>query len=310
MPHSCISDDRLVLNARRSSSNLLRMDPTGTLFIRESFVKEIRRRKNKLRRAILEWLVKEDKLGLKKLKNPIRNAREFEFMSDPAKLTAFSAWLSIQLENDLLASASEILVSGVGFGGQTVVGPWTQKYIESAYKKGLINAYLEARRELSPNDPNFIDQTQEEFLRSAFLAPERLSKVQLLALRAFEQLRGFSSQMGGQLNTILAQGMIDGKSVIQIAREMFEKIDGLTEARALMIARTEIIHAHAEGTLDSFEELGIDKVSMRVEWSTAGDDRVCPQCATMEGKVFTIDRARGKIPLHPNCRCAWIPSSR
>lgn len=283
------------------------MDPTGTLFIRERFTKDIRRRVSKVRRAILNWLVKEDQLGLKKFKAPLHNVREFEFMTDAQKLAVFNAWLAVQIENELLGAGIGLFASGVGFGGSMGSGPWTQKYIESAYKKGLINAYLSSRRNLPATDPNFIDQTQEEFLRSAFLAPERISKVQLLASRSFEQLRGFSTLMAGQLSTILAQGMIDGKSVTQIAREMFEKIDNLTEARALLIARTEIIHAHAEGQLDSFADLGIEEVGLLAEWSTAGDDRVCPQCSALEGKVFTIAKARGKIPLHPNCRCTWIP---
>ena len=75
----------------------------------------------------------------------------------------------------------------------------------------------------------------------------------------------------------------------------------------MTLARTEVINAYTEGTLDSYERLGVEEVQGRAEWSTAGDDRVCPQCAGMEGAVFTIREARGLIPLHPNCRCAWLP---
>jgi len=28
----------------------------------------------------------------------------------------------------------------------------------------------------------------------------------------------------------------------------------------------------------------------------------------MEGEVFTVEEAHGMIPLHPNCRCTWIPA--
>ena len=46
------------------------------------------------------------------------------------------------------------------------------------------------------------------------------------------------------------------------------------------------------------------------EWSTAGDDRVCPLCGPLEGSVMTVKEARGLLPRHPNCRCAWIPADK
>jgi SPP1 gp7 family putative phage head morphogenesis protein len=53
--------------------------------------------------------------------------------------------------------------------------------------------------------------------------------------------------------------------------------------------------------------MGIKEVGVMVEWSTAGDDRVCEECESMEGKIMDIDDAHGMIPVHPNCRCAFIP---
>jgi hypothetical protein len=61
------------------------------------------------------------------------------------------------------------------------------------------------------------------------------------------------------------------------------------------------IHAHAEGQLDAFDRLGIKDLGIQAEWSTAGDERVCPLCQGYEGKIMPISEARGMIPLHPNC---------
>lgn len=44
-----------------------------------------------------------------------------------------------------------------------------------------------------------------------------------------------------------------------------------------------------------------------VGWATAGDDYVCPECEALEDQVFTLQTARGMLPLHPNCRCALYP---
>ena len=43
------------------------------------------------------------------------------------------------------------------------------------------------------------------------------------------------------------------------------------------------------------------------EWSTAGFN-TCPDCADLEGRIFTIKEIDGLIPLHPNCRCIAIPA--
>jgi hypothetical protein len=41
---------------------------------------------------------------------------------------------------------------------------------------------------------------------------------------------------------------------------------------------------------------------------TAEDDRVCKICLAAAEDTYTLDEARGLIPLHPRCRCAWVPS--
>ena len=74
-----------------------------------------------------------------------------------------------------------------------------------------------------------------------------------------------------------------------------------------MIARTAIIMAFAEGQLTEFENWGVTGVTAEVEFATAGDDKVCNKCASMEGQVYTIAEARGVIPIHRNCRCMWLP---
>ena len=41
---------------------------------------------------------------------------------------------------------------------------------------------------------------------------------------------------------------------------------------------------------------------------TAGDDKVCEDCASLsEDGPYEIDFASDLLPLHPNCRCAFIP---
>lgn len=306
MPHGGKCGHSRVIRATRFVGNnlvrnALRTDPTRTSLIRRRFQAEMMKRIKKLIAALRDFLVEKDALALKEKKLGIAmlaREREFEFRTDAEKLEAFNNWLKQQIEADVLSVSP----------GTPPGSPWMAEFIESAFKKGQLNAFLSSKQAQLLQDEGVGIQTQENFLRSAFGQSETMSKVKLLATRSFEDLKGVTSTMASQMNQILAQGLIDGSGPAEIAREMVERIGSLTQTRALTIARTETIAAHAEGQLDAFGQLGVDELGVKAEWVTAGDDRVCPDCSEQEGKIFTVEEARGLIPLHPNCRCTWVPA--
>lgn len=312
----------------RKGSRLLRADPTRTTLIRRQFQVQMRRRFNLLKRDVFEFIFTLDALGFRaqfasgpgtasRLSGlfgmPIaRNEdhdetittlavpqpREFQFLTDANKVKAFRDWLKEQVRLRILSPSKD------ADPGK----PWTGKYIESAYKKGRTNAFVKTKQKQALEDQGFVDKAQADFLKTAFGQPETTRKIELLATRSFTELEGITEAMGQKLNRVLSNGMVEGLGAREIAKQMVDEIDGITNQRALVLARTEVIHAHAEGQLDSFTELGVEEVGVEAEWSTAGDDRVCPECEAMEGKTFSMDEAHGMIPLHPNCRCTWIPS--
>lgn len=265
--------------------------------IRKAFVANVNRRFHKLSLAVTDFIDDKDALGLKEKKMGVAlnvTPREFEFRTDAGKLQAFQQWFKQQVEANIFSTEP----------GTPFDEPWTTEYVTSAYKRGIINSYLAAKRA-----DKTLTASQATFLAQSFNTAEALAKVKFLATRSFTGLQGITATMDSQLNLILAKGMADGSSVVQIAREMVDKIDGLTASRALTLARTEIINAHSEGQLDAYDKLGIKELGIQVEWSTAGDDRVCPICAAREGQIMSVDEARGIIPIHPNCRCAWLPAT-
>ncbi len=136
--------------------------------------------------------------------------------------------------------------------------------------------------------------------------PETREKVELLAGRTFDELENVTDDMANKLSRVLSDGLVQGKNPREIGLDIADEID-VSENRAQVIARTEIIRAHAEGQLEAFEKLGVDEVGVDVEWSTAGDLRVCPECAELEGTVYSIEDAHGLIPYHPQCRCSFLP---
>lgn len=276
--------------------NPLRVDPTRTAGVRRQFVAEMRRRFNDFRKEVVQLVRDEDAFGLQPPEHFTINTR-FAFETDTAKIAAFRKWLQERINANLL-------IPDVGTpGGQ----PWMSKYLTSAYQQGRVRAFTDANKAALSQSLAFYQGTREQFLQSAFIAPQTTKSLEMLFTRSFDQLRGITSTMDAQLSRELADGLAFGRGPREIARRMSNSITAITKRRALVLARTEVIHAHAEGQLDSFEELGVQEIGIESEWSTAGDDRVCPQCAAREGKVYTVKDARGLIPLHPNCRCAWIP---
>jgi SPP1 gp7 family putative phage head morphogenesis protein len=315
-----------------------KLDPSRTKMQRKAFMREMKKRFALMWKVLQKFLVEDDAFGLEKpeplklneqkqdklsaeswdrLENDIlvaavqsgaeirtgvvRNIRrQYQFLTTPQKLRQFQNWLDQQVKAGLLQVT----------GNQNK--PWTSTYVESAWRKGMVRAYTDVHRGELAAKLLWYRGTGEQFVMDAFLQPELMSKVELLATRAFEGMKGVTATMSTQMSRILADGMSRGAGPAEIARQMRKTISTLSSDRAMTIARTEIIHAHAEGQLDGYKLLGIDEVSAEVEWSTAGDELVCEQCEKASEdedgniRIYTIDEARGKIPLHPNCRCAWV----
>jgi SPP1 gp7 family putative phage head morphogenesis protein len=185
---------------------------------------------------------------------------------------------------------------------------WWNRYVEAGYAKGAGRAFDDTRKPALQR-LDFYAGSKQEFLRSAFGQPESVEKVKLLAGRVFTDLKGVTEAMGTQITRSLTDGLVQGQNPRVIARTIAKNVDTIGRTRARTIARTEIIRAHAEGQLDALVRLGVDKVGVMVEWHTAGDDRVCQLCLPLQGAVLTIKEARGTLPRHPNCRCAFVPAN-
>lgn len=278
--------------------NPLRTDPTRTARLRQAYMRALRKRIDALFASVRHAVEKEDRWELGS--GVVANAQgRFVATTSDAKLKDFNVWLQSQIDAGLLSIPKE------GFNPEQ---PWMSTYVDSAYRKGIVDAYIAVHGNGAGQSSDFYEGKRDEFLRGAFAQPEMMSKVRLLATRNFEELKGISAWTGSQLNRIMADAIANGRSASQTSRDIRARIPDMTKQRADTLARTEIIRAHAEGSIDSFQLLGVDQLALNAEWSTAGDDRVCPVCAGYQGRVFSLKEARGMIPLHPNCRCSWLPT--
>jgi len=282
------------------ATNPLRLDPTRTATLRRVFAQKMNGKVRALRQAIWKLIVEEDALGLgpspsMKL-DAVLNVR-WEFESDAQKVKEFRTWLKQQVDAGLLETNNRD-------------EPWTDEYVHSAHKKGVIRAYNDAKQaNMVTDDTGVFEGTRDQFLMDAFNSPQTVRRLELLKTRAFTQLEGITDTMSSQLGTILADGLANGHGARKIARNIHKSIGAISKKRAMVLARTEIIHAYAEGQLDAFERLGVDELGIMAEWLTAWDDKVCPLCAELSGVVMRVEEARGLLPRHPNCRCAWKPAN-
>ena len=121
-------------------------------------------------------------------------------------------------------------------------------------------------------------------------------------------IKGISQTSRDRIGTILGDAVGLGLTDTTIAKQLIEAgIKGLRDdaERALSIATTEMNRAMSVASMDSYTELGLD----RVEWFALEG---CDECeANAEdgpiplGSEFSSGDT--EPPAHPNCRCSILP---
>jgi len=105
------------------------------------------------------------------------------------------------------------------------------------------------------------------------------------------------------LREALRTGINEGEGISQLAERVTEVFNAAKGWRAENIARTETISAYVEGNIELYQEANITEL----EFYTATDERVCEDCTANHGVRYAINESTGVIPVHPSCRCDFIP---
>lgn len=121
-----------------------------------------------------------------------------------------------------------------------------------------------------------------------------------LAMRSLELAKMVNGTTKEELRLVLKAGYEAGESIPQLTKRIRWYYRDGYERRAKMVARTEVIAASNEGALQGYESEGITKT----EFYPAPD--ACKICLPKAGD-YPIDEVHGTIPVHPNCRCVWLP---
>ncbi|WP_018130705.1 phage portal protein [Effusibacillus pohliae] len=131
------------------------------------------------------------------------------------------------------------------------------------------------------------------------------------------------------LQAVMIKAQLAGWGIARLKDEIRTLFNSYTDYRAEMIARSESVRSSNAGAHAAFKAADVT----RVEWLATEDDRTCPFCMEMDGKVVGIDQVFFKVgdkltvkdengqqqslkityedvkypPLHPNCRCTILP---
>ncbi len=106
-----------------------------------------------------------------------------------------------------------------------------------------------------------------------------------------------------ELRATLAEGFEAGESIPQLTKRIEAYYGEANKVRSRVVARTETIAASAEGTVKGYQDVGVEKT----EFYTALDERTCEECMALHGEEYMVAKASGIIPVHPQCRCVWLP---
>lgn len=303
-PHACNATHS---TPHRFESN--RRDPTRTATIRKRYSAQLYKRYRAIQMAVTEYVGRRDILGLSS--RPGLNSRydmnvnppspggvpnvpppkpSYDFPTKDERIRRFREWLE--------SSSDAVVLGSSGPSGNV----WTDDYIRYAYGKGATQA--DAKLRAAGYTVPDLDLTE------AFQTPIHQDTLSLFYRRQYDGLRGINDAMGKDVSRVLTESFLAGENPMDAARTINQVVSNVGINRARTLAHTEMIWTHSESTLNRFEQvLGSGgQIRLMAEWITAGDDRVCPECESLEGELFTVAEARNLIPLHPRCRCSWLPA--
>jgi len=174
--------------------------------------------------------------------------------------------------------------------------------------------------------PDSADSLLEEIenlaLRFDVLDPNVLQFVEDRLFRFSFEINDFT-QRG--LKDELIKAFEEGESIDQIKRRVKRVLgfsdDSTGNYRAQRIVRSEVIRASNYAQEQAYIQSGVVEGK---EWFTALDERTCPACGALDGRIiglgknyfnkgdtfhgFSLNYEDIKAPpLHPNCRCTLLP---
>ena len=126
---------------------------------------------------------------------------------------------------------------------------------------------------------------------------------------AFELLQGYSRKKVEELRGRLGELFLLGQANKANVRSEVERILNIGRSKAEEITQTELSRAYNIGSMNRlyeyqrYMETHVQKYWHGFKYS----ERTCEVCREHIGEVFELDDDSFILPIHPRCRCVWIP---
>lgn len=311
--HICVQD-----------ADRARKDPTGTFRIRRRLIAELDRRWRRVELAAKAMVLSQDMFGLGA--NTITSSMVNLFIGNSSQLSVFQTWVD--------AILNQIVLEGDG--------QFLQRTINDAYflavgrvAKRTKNANLMAQQFVSGHKietihrlgvielQGIIEAVSQQVVRVAGDAIIRRQKPVQLYRSISAVIRKIGVSRGRDLVSILAvrahsEGTLDafeaaGVNRVGVIAETVRtrplKLPRFRDARKTGPGSRSRKKTPSRTTVSRIRRVNrqLEEELPKVDVLTAGDDRVCPICIDIEESgPYTINEARGLIPAHIRCRCAFV----
>ena len=277
-------------HGRPTVNAALRMDPTRTKTLRMEFERAFNKRWNRVLRQLGDFMQQAPEL---------MTNRDYDFPVGPLDTATVLDFLNEAVRSEVMDPQEAMRVLREK-GVQPQPGNWVEEYLYGAYKKGV----RRAQNEFNKRAP---EGRKQEFMAGALKRKNHQQKLEQILGRVYTNLQDITEVMEAQIRREIALGLEAGEGTEAIARRIRKRVEKVGRTRSRTLARTEVIRSHHVANIATYREAGVANVSVQAEFATAGDQRVCPECAGLDGNVYTLAEIEDLIPVHPNCRCVAIP---
>lgn len=169
-----------------------------------------------------------------------------------------------------------------------IASQWTRGIIKNSYVQGVTWADLAIK--------------QVAIGGKIGAGPIDWRALDVLEARNLTALKGITDAVSKEIVATLTEGLLNGEGIPKLRNRIADCVDTIGRKRAETMARTETMFAVNNGATIRYAQAGI----ARVRFLAGLDERVCEECEGEHGNEYEIGE-EPSLPLHPNCRCTWVP---
>lgn len=200
---------------------------------------------------------------------------------------------------------------------------WWAAFIRQAYIRGLGLAVADAKAA----DVITADDTQYD-PTDAFTTERHQTAVAEQYLQTYNDVENVGDATHTEVVRELGDALAAGVGAHALAGRLTGRVEAVAEPRLAMVANTRVVDTVNRAIIEHSESMGATELGGMPEagerrgeeyqdhrdatWATAGDNRVCAQCALLAGRTATVEEIKkGNAPqpvwdTHPNCRCRYV----